>query len=84
MDALSYEAQTALVSFLAALGVGGLVTLLGARFVADAARQALVFAVRRRMMLSAGATAITCLGALGLHLNGGESEPALALFSIFG
>ncbi|MDG1418167.1 MAG: hypothetical protein P8J78_00735 [Maricaulis sp.] len=76
MEALPYEAQTALVSALTALAVGGSVSLFGAPAVAGMARTAFGFVMRRRLVTAAGISAITGAGAVGLQFLGlGDLSP---------
>ncbi len=82
MDTLPYEAQTALVSFITALLIGGTVSLFGAPLVFSAVRHAAGFAIRHRLAMALGAGALGAGGAAwwsGL-LNGPASQ-ALALLS---
>ena len=70
MEALPYEAQTALVSALTALAVGGSVSIFGAPAVVGMARTAFGFVMRRRLVTAAGISALTGAAALGLQFLG--------------
>lgn len=70
MEALPYEAQTALVSALTALAVGGSVSIFGAPAVAGMARTAFGFVMRRRLVTAAGVSALSGAAALGLQFLG--------------
>lgn len=85
MNALPYEAQTALISFLAALLVGGSVSLIGAWNVVGLARLAVAAAIRHRMVTMIGFSALSGLGALGAGMfMAPEAESAGFLSSILG
>ncbi len=79
MDQLPYEAQTALVSALAATLIGGSVSLLGTSTVATAARLAAEFAVRRRFMMALGLGAAGGTGAWFSGLLGGTASQVAML-----
>jgi hypothetical protein len=64
MEALPYEAQTALVSFLSALLIGGSVSLFGASTVAGVVRTAFQFAMRRKIVTSLGVSSAAALGTM--------------------
>lgn len=67
MNALPHEAQLALISFAAALLVGGPVALFGASNLLSAVRIAGVFALRRRFAAGLG---VSLLGGAGLFGSG--------------
>ena len=85
MEMIPYEAQTAVVSFAAALLIGGAVALLGARTVAGAARFAAGLFIKRRIALSLGAAMMTGGGAVLLNMLGGGENAVAApgLFNFF-
>lgn len=75
MNELPHEAQLALISFLAALFVGGPVALLGASNVFAAVRIAGLFALRHRFATGLG---ISLLGGAGLFGAGLLASPDAA------
>lgn len=81
MDTLPYEAQTALVSFIAAMLIGGSVSLLGTSTVAMVARLAAEFAIRRRFSMALG---LGALGGTGAWFSGMFSGAASQLASLLG
>ena len=83
MNTLPYEAQTALVSLIAALLIGGPVSLLGAGNTLGLARLAVEFAVRRRMMTMAGVSALSSLGAYAAGLFNPAEVQAAGFFGAF-
>jgi hypothetical protein len=84
MEGMIGEVQLAAVSLAAALLIGGIVALFGVRLVAGAARLVAEVAIKRRIAMSIGATAITGLGALGLT-GFGETAPSVStLMALFG
>lgn len=86
MDALPYEAQTALVSLVAALLIGGSVSVFGFANVAGAARFAIQFAMRRRIVTGVGLSALAGLGAFIANQFGwaGDGEAAGVVFGLLG
>lgn len=81
MNTLPYEAQTALVSFIAALLVGGSVSLLGTSTLATVARLSLEFAIRRRFAMALG---LGALGGTGAWFSGLFSGAASQLATLLG
>jgi hypothetical protein len=76
MEALPYEAQTALVSLMTAMIVGGLVSVMGAPAVVGLATKAAGFAMRRSMVTSLGLTALAGGSAsLANFLSTGDANP---------
>ena len=63
METLSFEAQTALVSFSTAVLIGGPFALIGAGRVIAIARLATRFAMRRQLATSLGLGLLGCVGA---------------------
>jgi|GEM_PF-2561130 len=80
MDTLPYEAQTALVSFIAALLIGGAVSLFGFPLIATLARHGIGFALRHRMAMALGASALGAGGAWWSGLLEGPASQVAALF----
>ena len=70
METLSFEAQTILVSFSAAVLIGGPVALIGAGRVATVARLAAGFAMKRQLTTTLGLGLLGCLGAAASGLIG--------------
>lgn len=85
MNTLPYEAQTALVSLIAALLIGGPVSLLGAGNALGLARMAVAVAVRHRMATMFGVSALSSLGAYATGLfNPADVQAAGFLGGLFG
>ena len=85
MNTLPYEAQTALVSFITALLIGGSVSLLGAGNALGLARIAVAAALRHRMATMFGVSALSSLGAFASGLFDTDGMQAAGLFgSLFG
>lgn len=81
MDTLPYEAQTALVSFIAALLIGGMVSVLGFPMVAGLTRHAIGFAIRHRLAMMLG---VSAMGAGGAWWSGLLDNPAAQAMALLG
>ena len=81
MENMSYEAQTALVSLMAAMAVGGTVSIFGARPVVDFAKTALSFTMRRRMVVGLGLSTLTGIATYGASLLSSENTETAGLLA---
>ncbi|MGK0266033.1 MAG: hypothetical protein ACI82N_000277 [Maricaulis sp.] len=81
METLPFEAQTALVSFTAAVLIGGPVALIGAGRVLALARLATGFAMRRQLTTSIGLGLLGCIGAAASGLIGLPDLAPAGLFA---
>ena len=99
MESLSFEAQTALVSFSAAILIGGPVALIGAGRALSVVRLAAGFAMKRQLTTMLGLGLLSCIGAaaggmIGLPLANRagsvfravqevETDGAVTIFPVF-
>lgn len=81
MESLSFEAQTALVSFTAAILIGGPVALIGVDRAVTVARLATSFAMKRQLTTMIGLSLLGCLGAAAGGLIGVPNAAAPGLLA---
>lgn len=84
MESLSFEAQTALVSFSAAVLIGGPVALIGAGRALSVVRLAAGFAMKRQLTTMLGLGLLSCIGAVASGMIGlPDAAPAGMLAGLF-